>query len=162
VYVWGRSFDKARAVAAEFKGAPFAVTAVEHREEVMPQVDIISCATLSATPLVYGSQLSVSQHIDLVGSYRKDMREADDETITRTEIFVDTYYGALNETGDIYIPLQYGIISAESIKADLFELCAGTKTGRTSEEAVTLFKSVGHALEDLVAARYYYNKFSRI
>ncbi len=158
VYVWGRDLAKAQALANGFGSARFKVEAVEKIEDVIGRVDIISCATLSKTPLVLGKNLVAGQHIDLVGSYRKDMREADDETILRSSIFVDTYYGALHETGDIVIPIKNGIISQESIKADLFELCAGNKPGRNSANEVTLFKSVGHSLEDLVAARYYFRQ----
>lgn len=159
ICVWGRSFDKACAVASAFKEEASSVEAVMNMDDVAAEADIISCATLSKTPLVLGRRLVGGQHIDLVGSYRRDMREADDEAILRSEIFVDTYYGALNETGDIFIPMQSGIISRENIRADLFELCAGSKTGRATGEETTLFKSVGHALEDLVAARYFYEKY---
>ena len=158
VYIWGRDLAKAQAIANGFGSARFKVEAVEKIEDVIGRVDIISCATLSKTPLVLGKNLVAGQHIDLVGSYRKDMREADDETILRSSIFVDTYYGALHETGDIVIPIKNGIISQEGIKADLFELCAGNKPGRNSANEVTLFKSVGHSLEDLVAARYYFRQ----
>jgi len=159
VFVWGRNFDKACAVANDLQGAQFSIEAVENIEDVIADVDIISCATLSKTPLVFGKDLVAGQHVDLVGSYRKDMREADDETILKSQIFVDTHYGALHETGDICIPIQNGIISAQCLKADLFELCAGTKPGRVLEEDITVFKSVGHSLEDLIAARYYYDKY---
>jgi len=158
VYVWGRDFTKAKAIANGLVGERFTVEAVEKIEDVVGCVDIISCATLSKTPLVLGRYLVAGQHVDLVGSYRKDMREADDDTILRSCIFVDTYYGALHETGDIVIPLQTGIIARESLKADLFELCSATKPGRNSSDQITLFKSVGHSLEDLVAARYYFSQ----
>ena len=79
--------------------------------------------------------------------------------LTKSNVFVDTYQGGLKESGDIVIPLQKGIISENSIKADLFELCSGKKQGRQNELEITFFKSVGHALEDLTAATYYYKKF---
>jgi ornithine cyclodeaminase len=159
VFVWGLNFDKATAIAAGFNGVPFSVKAVRSIEDAIGKVDIISCATLSKTPLVMGRHLVNGQHVDLIGSYKKDMREADDETILKSSIFVDSYYGALNETGDIYIPIQNGIISTDSLKADLFELCAATKPGRAGDREITLFKSVGHSLEDLIAARYYYDQY---
>jgi len=161
VYVWGRDFAKASAIANVFNDADFTVEAVEKIEDIIADVDIISCATLSKLPLVLGKHLVAGQHVDLVGSYRKDMREADDEAIVKAQIFVDTYYGALHETGDIVIPIQNGIISPESIKSDLFELCGGSKPGRAAASEITLFKSVGHSLEDLIAARCYYEKYAR-
>ena len=161
VYIWGRDFKKASLIASEFETSPFTVEPINTIEEVVQLVDIICCATLSKTPLVLGKHLVSGQHIDLVGSYKKDMREADNEAIVQCRIFVDSYYGALNETGDIFIPLQNGIITKDDIKADLFELCAGTKHGRASQQEITLFKSVGHSLEDLIAARYYFNMYVR-
>jgi ornithine cyclodeaminase len=86
------------------------------------------------------------------------MREADDALISRASVFVDTFDG-LHESGDIAIPLENGILTEDTIKGDLFSLCSGKSKGRTDEKEITVFKSVGHALEDLVAATYYYNKF---
>lgn len=160
VYIWGRNFEKAMAVAKELKKEKFSVTAIKNIEEKIADVAIISCATLSKSPLVFGKHLKTGQHIDLVGAYKKDMREADDETITRASVFVDTFQGGLKESGDIVIPLQNGTLKEEDIKADLFQLCSNQKNGRNSTEEITVFKSVGHALEDLAAANYYYNKFT--
>ena len=160
VYIWGRNFEKAMAVANELKKEKFSVTAIKNIEEKIADVAIISCATLSKSPLLFGKHLKTGQHIDLVGAYKKDMREADDETITRASVFVDTFQGGLKESGDIVIPLQNGTLKEEDIKADLFQLCSNQKNGRNSTEEITVFKSVGHALEDLAAANYYYNKFT--
>ncbi|MCK5442494.1 MAG: ornithine cyclodeaminase family protein [Maribacter sp.] len=160
VYVWGRNFDKAKDICNALKAEDFEIKAVETIEEKIKEVDIISCATLSKEPLILGKQLKPGQHIDLVGAYKKDMREADDEAISRALVFVDTMQGGLKESGDIVIPLQKGILTKEDIKSDLFGLCSGGHTGRTNQNQITVFKSVGHALEDLVAATYYYNKYT--
>ena len=88
------------------------------------------------------------------------MREADNESIKKATVFVDTFQGGLKESGDIVIPLKEGILKEEDIRADLFELCSETKQGRTSDSEITIFKSVGHALEDLAAATYFYNKYT--
>jgi ornithine cyclodeaminase len=141
------------------KGASFSCHPIATIEDKIAAVDIISCATLSKAPLVLGRYLSPGQHVDLVGAYKKDMREADDAAIKRASVFVDTPAG-INESGDMYIPLQSGILKKEEIKGDLFSLCSGRASGRTNGNEVTLFKSVGHALEDLVAATYYYDKFT--
>ncbi len=159
VYVWGRNFDKATAICKELKNENFSVKAIETIEEKISKVAIISCATLSKTPLVLGKYLKEGQHIDLVGAYKKDMREADDETITKASVYIDTYQGGLKESGDIVIPIKNGSLKESDIKADLFELCSGNKKGRTTPNEITVFKSVGHALEDLIAANYYYHKF---
>jgi len=159
VFVWGRSIHKSQNICDELSNENFEIKAVETIEEVISEVDIISCATLSKTPLVLGKHLRKGQHIDLVGAYKKDMREADDETIKKSTVFVDTFEGGLKESGDIVIPLQNGTLKECDIKADLFELCSNKKEGRTSVNEITYFKSVGHALEDLAAATYYYKKF---
>ena len=158
VYVWGRNFDKAQAVCNRLKDEVFTCTPVETINDKISTVDIVSCATLSKTPLVRGEQLHSGQHIDLVGAYTKDMRESDDAAMSKASVYLDTFQGGLNESGDIVIPLSNGTIIREDILGDLFELCSGTVSGRSSAEEITLFKSVGHALEDLAAATYYYTK----
>ena len=159
VFVWGRDFAKAQNICNALANEKFEINAIKTIEEKISEVDIISCATLSKKPLVLGKYLKKGQHIDLVGAYKKDMRESDDEAIQKSSIFVDTYQGGLKESGDIAIPLQNGIITKEKIKADLFELCSGTKQGRQDKNEITFFKSVGHALEDLAAASYYFKKY---
>jgi len=158
VFVWGRNFEKAITICDVLKNENFKIAAIKTIEEKIAEVDIISCATLSKTPLVLGKYLKTGQHIDLVGAYKTDMREADDETISKASVYVDTFQGALKESGDIVIPLQNRTLKQEDIRADLFQLCSNEKAGRSNEEEITVFKSVGHALEDLAAANYYYNK----
>lgn len=159
VYVWGRSIEKANTVCERLYNETFKVQAIPIIEEKISDVDIISSATLSKIPLVLGKYLKEGQHIDLVGAYKKNMREADDDTIKKSSVFVDTFQGGLKESGDIIIPLSNGTLNENDIKADLFQLCSNTKSGRTSDVEITVFKSVGHALEDLIAAKYYYTKF---
>lgn len=160
VFVWGRNFEKAKHICESLKNEEFKITPINNIEDKIFEVDIISCATLSKTPLVLGKYLKKGQHIDLVGAYKKEMREADDETISKASVYLDTYQGGLKESGDIVIPLQNGTLKKEDIKADLFQLCSNQKKGRNNQEEITVFKSVGHALEDLAAANYYYNKFT--
>jgi ornithine cyclodeaminase len=157
VYIWGRSQEKARSVIKQLPELKVEFIVADSIDETIPKVDIISCATLSPTPLIKGELLQAGQHIDLVGSYKKDTREADDRTIMRSSIFVDTYEGGLTESGDILIPLETGIISRNDISADLIELSKNEHPGRTNENEITVFKSVGHASEDLIAANYYFN-----
>ena len=159
VYVWGRDFKKAQTICAQLSNESFMATPIKSIAEKIAEVDIISCATLSKTPLVLGKYLQPGQHIDLVGAYKKDMREADNDTIARASVFLDSFEAGLQESGDITIPLQEGIIKETDLKADLFQLCANTEQGRRHPDEITVFKSVGHALEDLTAANYYYNKY---
>jgi ornithine cyclodeaminase len=161
VMIWGRSFDKAQHLAAELSvslpkalARSISVRPIASREEGVATADIVSCATLSKTPLVEGAWLREGQHIDLVGAYTPQMRESDDEAARRASVFVDTRSGALKEAGDIVQPLANGAIGEADIVADLFELARGEKSGRSAgdDRTITLFKSVGAALEDLTAA----------
>ncbi|MGW9685515.1 ornithine cyclodeaminase family protein [Flagellimonas sp. 2504JD1-5] len=160
VYVWGRNLKKAEGVCRALSNQEFRVKAISKMEEKISEVDIVSCATLSEEPLVFGKNLVAGQHIDLVGAYKPNMREADDDVIIKASVFLDTFSG-LKESGDIAIPLLKGILKESDIKADLFNLCGETHLGRTDDNEITLFKSVGHALEDLAAATYYYSKFEK-
>lgn len=159
VYVWGRNFKKAEHICHILKEESFVITPVKNIEDKIGQVDLISAATLSKTPLVLGKFLRPGQHLDLVGAYRSDMREANDEAIMKSEVFVDTFEGGLKEGGDIVIPLKNGVLEEKNIKADLFAMAGQKHKGRKDDEQITFFKSVGHALEDLTAATYYYKLF---
>lgn len=160
VFIWGRNLEKSKSICRQLEDEHFEIQAINTIEEKISEIDIISCATLSKTPLVLGKWLNPGQHVDLVGAYKTDMREADDEVISKASVFVDTLQGGLKESGDIVMPIQNGTLKKEEIKGDLFSLSSGDTKGRTSEEEITVFKSVGHALEDLVAATYYFKKFS--
>jgi ornithine cyclodeaminase len=152
VSIWGRTPEKAERLAESMAGEPFAARAVQSLEDGVGEADIITCATLSTEPLVLGEWLRPGQHVDLVGAYRPDMRESDDEAVRRARVFVDTRGGALIEGGDVVMPINDGVISAEDIQGDLFDLVRGASVGRESADEITLFKSVGAAAEDLAAA----------
>lgn len=158
VYIWGRDKSKALKIVDELKD-DFNIKAVDNIEDEISNVDIISCATLSVEPLVFGKFLKAGQHVDLVGAYKPNMREADDELIKTVDIYIDTNM-AKKETGDIKIPLDTNVICEDDIKADLFELTREQKAGRISDSSITLFKSVGHGLEDLAAAKLVKEKLS--
>ncbi|MBI4637152.1 MAG: ornithine cyclodeaminase family protein [Candidatus Rokubacteria bacterium] len=122
------------------------------------EADIVVCATTSSTPVLFGADLKPGAHVDAVGAFRPDAREVDTEVVRRARVVVDTYEGALGEAGDILIPLREGAVSREHIAAELAELVAGSRRGRGDAAEVTLFKSVGWALEDLAAARLAYGR----
>ena len=159
VFVYGRNFETAKAVCNDFKDEIFTILPVKTIEEIAPMVDIISCATLSDVPLIKGDYIRDGQHIDLVGAYKKTMREADDETIVNSDVYIDSFQSGLTESGDIAIPLEKGVLKESDIIDDLFGLCKKDAFQRTSRKQLTLFKSVGHAIEDLAAAKYYYNMY---
>ncbi|HXE90339.1 MAG TPA: ornithine cyclodeaminase family protein [Terriglobales bacterium] len=115
--------------------------------------DVICCCTTATEPLFDGSGLRPGTHLNLVGAFRPDTREVDDLTIQRARVVVDTCEGALAEAGDLLIPLAGGAISRSHFLADLHELISGKTRVRTADDDITLFKSVGCALEDLVVAQ---------
>lgn len=153
VGIWNRNPAKAAALAAELAEAGIEAEGVPDLEAAAREADVISCATLSTEPLVKGAWLKSGAHLDLVGAFRPDMRESDDEAVRRATVFVDTRPGATKEGGDIVQPIAGGVLTPEAIAADLYDLCGGAHPGRRSAEEITLFKSVGAALEDLAAAR---------
>lgn len=153
VLVWGRSLDKARKVAARFHRPKFRIEATDDLEGAVRGADVISCATLAREPLIDGSWLQPGQHLDLVGGFTPEMREADDTCIRRARIFVDTREGACKEAGDIVQPREAGLLRDDDIAGDLYDLTRGERAGRRFYDQITLFKSVGTALEDLCAAQ---------
>ncbi|GAB5524954.1 MAG: ornithine cyclodeaminase family protein [Roseivirga sp.] len=157
VLIWGRSTEKALAVKALLTDLELEIEVVSSLEDAVPQADIISVATLSQEPLVFGKWLKPGQHLDLVGAYRPDMRETDDESLKRSSLFID-HPGALKESGDLAIPLEQGVIVEKDIKSELKALSKADQVARSSDTEITLFKSVGHALEDLSAALYVMGK----
>ncbi len=150
--IFGRTSHKAEALASTFKDEFDSVEVVTDIETGIQAADIICAATSSEKPLIKGSLLKAGQHIDLVGAYKPTTREADDEVILRSNLFVDHMNSALHEAGDVVIPIHSGIIDKSHIRGDLFQLCKGLVKGRTNQEEITVFKSVGHALEDIETA----------
>ena len=148
--IWGRNPAKAAAVAEMLAGEGMAATTAEDLEDAVGRADIVSCATLATSPLVRGVWLGSGVHLDLVGGYRPDMREADDAAVAACRLFVDSREGALAEAGDLIRPIEAGVISKEDIVGDLADLCRGRYSG--CPDTKTMFKSVGMALEDLAAA----------
>ena len=153
IYVWARRFEQAQELAAHHD---LNVMAVKDPAEFAKKADIISCATLAKEPILKGAWLDPNkkQHIDLVGGYTKDMREADNDVVAKASIYIDTD-GALAEAGDILRPINEGIITTDDVKGDLFDM---VKTGFKTPDGTTMFKSVGTALEDLIAAKVVYEK----
>lgn len=155
VMIWNHNSEKAQALAAELKIDGVEISASTELEAAVGAADIVSCATLSPDPLIMGAWLPAGCHLDLVGAFRPDMRECDDTAVTRARIYVDNREGAMVEGGDIAIPLASGVITADDVRGDLFDLTRGLVQGRGDNQNgdITLFKSVGTALEDLAAAQ---------
>jgi ornithine cyclodeaminase len=151
IRIWNRSPERAAALAQVLADEGLPVTATEDLETAVRAADIVTCATLATEPLVRGAWLKPGAHLDLVGAFTPTMREADDEALRRSSIFIDTP-GARTEGGDVALALRSGALREGDIRGDLAGLCRGEAAGRTTPEEITVFKSVGHALEDLTAA----------
>jgi ornithine cyclodeaminase len=150
VLLWGRNFEKSQIIASSFPKLD--VIPIENIETGLNEADIISCATLSSNPLLFGRYLKNGQHVDLVGSYLPHSREADDEVIQKASVYIDAQHSK-RESGELFIPLSEGILSESDILNDLVGLCSNDTFQRRSNEEITLFKSTGHAMEDLAAAQ---------
>jgi ornithine cyclodeaminase/alanine dehydrogenase-like protein (mu-crystallin family) len=156
VTVAGRREERARETAAEIRslvGGEVEVEVATSLEKVVPVADIVSCATSSAQPVLSGQWLRPGTLVDLVGSFSPARREADDEAVLRSRLFVDTLEGALAEAGDLLQPLERGLIGRDRIEGELSDLVSGRATGRRGADEIILFKSVGTAIEDLCAAK---------
>jgi alanine dehydrogenase len=154
VRIWGRTLQRARDLVARLAGATpaYSLEATEDLEGAVRWADIISCATLATSPLVCGAWLRPGQHLDLIGSFRPDMREADEEALLLADIYVDTREGALRESGELTQAIASGALTPADIRGELSDLVGGLVAGRKNPRQVTLFKSVGTAIEDLAAA----------
>lgn len=152
VLIWSRTEGHAQRLAAHVSiPAGIRIAATTDLEAAVRRADIVSCATLARAPLIAGAWIRPGTHVDLVGAFTPQMRESDDQLVRSAEIFVDTRFGALREAGDLVQPLVAGVIAEADIRGDLRDLVTGT-IRRSSIAAITVFKSVGHAIEDLAAA----------
>ena len=153
VTIWARRANQADAAAHRLrKLRPELEVVIEQSiERAVRSADIVTAATRATEPLISGEWLQPGQHLDLVGSYRPDMREIDEVGVARSEIFVDNVSAALSEAGDIMSALDTSAILPHRILGELADIAAGS-IGRSSEHAITLFKSVGTAVADLAAA----------
>ena len=127
-------------------------------QTVAKESDVICTCTTAHKPVFDGSWLRPGTHLNLVGAFQPETREVDDITVERSYVVVDTYEGALQEAGDLLIPIKNGTVHRPHIVADLHEIASGKKPGRANPGQITLFKSVGCALEDLVTAQLIYRQ----
>lgn len=152
VTLWNRTRGRAVQTGFALTATGIEVDVTDDLEAAVKEADIVSCATLSSKPLISGPWLKKGTHVDLVGSFTPTMREVDDAAIKRARVYVDTRAGATKEAGDIVQPLRRRALKKSDIQGDLFDLCHGTVKGRRRKDEITLFKSVGTAIEDLAAA----------
>lgn len=150
VLVWNPTPARAERLVARLKEEGVEAEVHGDLQAAVAEADVISCATLSTSPLVLGDWLKPGQHLDLVGSFTPAMRETDDRAVARGRVFVDGPAAAI-ESGDLKGAMASGAL--KEIAGTLYDLCGGRVEGRRSATEITLFKSVGLAIEDLAAAR---------
>ncbi|MBA3984245.1 MAG: ornithine cyclodeaminase family protein [Acidimicrobiia bacterium] len=155
VLVWNRTPAGAESVAAAVGGI-----VVDLLDAAVSEADVISTATMAKDPLVEGRWLRPGTHLDLVGSFLPDHREVDDEAVVRSDVYVDDRLATLTEDGDLVIPLAAGLITADDVRADLWELCRGDVPGRADADAITLFENGGGGHLDLMTARFAWRRWS--
>jgi alanine dehydrogenase len=153
VGVWGRNAEATEAVVESLRDEGLDAEVAADLRAAVAEADVVSCATTAREPLLRGAWLRPGTHLDLVGGFRRDMREADDAALARSRVVVDTFSGALAEAGDLVQPLEAGVVTREHVVAELAQVLRHEVRGRVQETDITLFKSVGAALEDLAAAQ---------
>lgn len=156
IAIWNRTASKAATLAATAGAKHF-----DDLKQAMAWADIITSATMTTEPFIKGEWLHNGQHIDLIGAYRPDMREADDAALKRAEIYVDARSTTVDHIGEIKDPIARGIIDNADVLADFNDLHSG-KMARSDDTAITLFKNGGGAHLDLMVARAILEKHRQI
>lgn len=162
ITIWGRSANKVQKLINEFSLLYPTIsfhTSLDVEQEV-PYVDIICCATGSKTPLFDGELVAKGSHIDCLGNHLAEAREVDSKLMIKARVYVDSLTNTLHEAGELLIPISEGTFKAESIQGELADMCKKPNVLRQSAEEITLFKSVGTAVSDLIAAYLVYQKVS--
>ena len=150
--LWNRTRENAVALANRL-----GISVADDLETAVRKTDIVTSATMSTTPFIKGEWFQPGQHIDLIGAYRPDMREADDTALTRARVFVDSLATTIGHIGEINIPLENGVITREQIVAEYYDISGFSRRGA---DDITLFKNGGGAHLDLMVCRYILDKWN--
>lgn len=164
VKIWNRTSSRAEALARSLSAELEAeVEAVHDLGEAAAKADIITCATMSVEPLILGKWIKPGTHVDLIGAYRVDMREADDELLRKGRLFVDMRESTIGEIGELIIPMEAGVLSETDVLADFYDLAESEmKSSRLNDEEITIFKNGGGAHLDLMTAKYFFSRSKNV
>ncbi len=164
VTLWGRNSDKVDVLIAKFTSLYPGVNFVASRDvdNEVAAADIIVCATGAKTPLFDGNNLTAGTHIDCLGNHIVDARECDTATVLRARVYVDSLTNTLAEAGELLMPIAEGDFNKQEIIGELADMCKDSQLLRQSDDEITLFKSVGTAISDLVAAYQVVQKVSSL
>lgn len=158
IVAYNRTPERGRAFADDLASRGLSCRLAANADDCAAEADVLAVCTSCKTPLFHGSLVRPGSHVNAVGVFTADSQELDTGLIQRSRVFVDTYEGAFEEAGDLIVPLRAGDISKNHVLAELTELVTGRKEGRTDDGEITVFKSVGYAMEDAVTARLAYER----
>ena len=150
VLVWNRGEERARALAEALRAEGVAAEVETDIDRAVGEADVLTACTRSRDPIVKGARVKAGAHIDLVGGYTRDMREADDDAMRRARVFVDRRESAF-DVGDVLAPIASGAIAEKDVLGDIYDLVGGKTAGRRSAEEITLYKNAGGGHFDLIA-----------
>lgn len=154
IMVWARRNEQAEALVRDVRIAGVDTAAAADLAEAAGKADIISSATMARDPVLRGTWIKPGTHVDLIGAFKADMREADDALISGGSLFVDSRNTTIQHIGELTIPIAAGVITPEAVKGDFYDLIGGAATGRGSDAEITVFKNGGGAHLDLMIADY--------
>ncbi|CAM3325584.1 ornithine cyclodeaminase [Paracoccus aminovorans] len=154
VSVWARRPEQARDLVAALDGVAAELAAVEDLRDAVGQADIVSSATMARQPVILGDWVRPGTHVDLIGAFKADMREADDALMAKAALFVDSRETTLGHIGELILPIASGAITAESVLGDFYDLVRPGARRRQSDAEITVFKNGGGAHLDLMTAAY--------
>ncbi len=152
ILIWNRTLPRAEALVGRLQDLDAVMESVADLDEAVSAADIISAATMTVEPIIKGARLKPGCHVDLVGAYTPEMREADDDTLRRGRLFVDCYDTTVHDIGELMIPLAAGTIAMEDVLGDLYDLVA-KRVGRQEPDEITLYKNGGGAHLDILTAK---------
>ncbi len=158
VTIWNRTASRAQDLADSLAIDGVQITASDDLATAVREAQLISSATMTTEPIIQGDWISSGAHLDLVGAFKPDMREADDAAVLKSRIFVDSRDTTIGEIGEVMIPIEQGVIKESDVLADLYELCSKKVPGRQSNEEITLFKNGGGGHLDLMVAQYVHSQ----
>ncbi|MFL4471689.1 ornithine cyclodeaminase family protein [Tateyamaria armeniaca] len=154
IAIWARRLEQAQQIVDDFRNPGADIVVSRDLAESAASADIISCATMTREPVLKGEWISPSTHVDLIGAFKADMREADDALISKGAIFVDSRDTTLHHICELMIPLAAGVISQSDVQVEFYDLIGKDHPGRISDDQITIFKNGGGAHLDLMIGDY--------
>ncbi len=161
VRIWNRTAERAATLATSLRQQGIPAVAASDLDREVPEADIIVGATMATSPLVKGALLKPGAHVNLIGSFTPDMREADDHVLRRARIYVDDF-GCLERSGEFIAPLRDGVITGDDVHGNLFDLCQAEPPPAFAPDDITLFKNGGAGQLDLFVARHLYQRLEEL